>query len=129
VMAAEAAIDSPLLEVSIEGARGVIFNVTGGTDLTLQEVQQASEVVSNMVDPDCNIIFGMVTDPKMENEIKMTIIATGFPSAEASAEQEAAATAALGEVMSDDEAIDLPPFLRHHRSARRRSTRDLTENE
>ncbi len=71
----------------------------------------------------------MVTDPKMENEVKMTIIATGFPSAEASAEQEAAATAALGEVMSDDEAIDLPPFLRHHRSARRRSTRDLTANE
>ena len=129
IMAAEAAVDSPLLEVSIEGARGVIFNVTGGTDLTLQEVQQASEVVSNMVDPDCNIIFGMVTDHKMENEVKMTIIATGFPSAEASAEQEAAAATALGEIMSDDEAIDLPPFLRHHRSARRRTTHETSGND
>ncbi|GIT18965.1 MAG: hypothetical protein CM1200mP39_17710 [Dehalococcoidia bacterium] len=103
----------------------MIFNVTGGTDLTLQEVQQASEVVSNMVDPDCNIIFGMVTDPKMENEVKMTIIATGFPRLKHLLSKKLLKTAALGEVMSDDEAIDLPPFLRHHRSARRRSTRDL----
>jgi cell division protein FtsZ len=129
IMAAEAAIDSPLLEVSIAGARGVIFNVTGGTDLTLQEVQQASEVVSNMVDPDCNIIFGMITDPKMENEVKMTIIATGFPGAEASAEKEAAVTAALSDVLGDEEALDLPPFLRHHRSARRRSTRELAASD
>ncbi len=129
IMAAEAAIDSPLLEVSIAGARGVIFNVTGGTDLTLQEVQQASEVVSNMVDPDCNIIFGMVTDPKMENEVKMTIIATGFPGAEASAEKEAAVAEALTDVLGDEEALDLPPFLRHHRSARRRSARELAASD
>jgi cell division protein FtsZ len=107
----------------------VIFNVTGGTDLTLQEVQQASEVVSNMVDPDCNIIFGMVTDPKMENEVKMTIIATGFPGAEASAEKEAAVTAALSDVLGDEEALDLPPFLRHHRSARRRSPREMAASD
>ncbi len=129
VMAAEAAIDSPLLEVSIEGARGVIFNVTGGTDLTLQEVHQASEIVSNMVDPECNIIFGMVTDPKMENEVKMTIIATGFPSAEASAEKDAAVAAALTEVLGDEESLDLPPFLRHHRSARRRTSRELAASD
>jgi len=129
VMAAEAAIDSPLLEVSIEGARGVIFNVTGGTDLTLQEVHQASEIVSNMVDPECNIIFGMVTDPKMENEVKMTIIATGFPSAEASAEKEAAVAAALSEVLSDEDALDLPPFLRHHRAARRRTSHELAASD
>ena len=129
IMAAEAAIDSPLLEVSIAGARGVIFNVTGGTDLTLQEVQQASEIVSSMVDPDCNIIFGMVTDPKMENEVKMTIIATGFPSAEASAEKDAAVAAALSDVLGDEEALDLPPFLRHHRSARRRSARELAASD
>ena len=128
-MAAEAAIDSPLLEVSIAGARGVIFNVTGGTNLTLQEVQQASEVVSNMVDPECNIIFGMVTDSKMENEVKMTIIATGFPSAEASAEKEAAVASALGDVLGDEDALDLPPFLRHHRSARRRSPRELAASD
>ncbi|MQG87938.1 MAG: cell division protein FtsZ [SAR202 cluster bacterium] len=129
IMAAEAAIDSPLLEVSIEGARGVIFNVTGGSDLTLQEVQQASEVVSSMVDPDCNIIFGMVTDPKMENEVKMTIIATGFPGAEASQEKEAAVSAVLSDVLSDQEALDLPPFLRHHRAARSRSVREVTSSD
>ena len=65
----------------------------------------------------------------MENEVKLTIIATGFPSAEASAEQETAAATALGEVMSDDEAIDLPPFLRHHRSARRRTTHETSGND
>ncbi|MDA1279320.1 MAG: cell division protein FtsZ [Chloroflexi bacterium] len=129
IMAAEAAIDSPLLEVSIEGARGVIFNVTGGTDLTLREVHQASEVVSNMVDPECNIIFGMITDPKMENEVKMTIIATGFPSAEASAEKDAAVAEALGAVLGNEDALDIPPFLRHHRAARRRSSRELAASD
>lgn len=124
IAAAESAIDSPLLEVSIEGARGVIFNITGGTDLTLQEVQRASEVLSNIVDPSCNIIFGMVTDPKMENEVKMTIIATGFPSTEVSQEKDTAVTAAVGKLTNDMEAIELPPFLRHHRSARRRNSRE-----
>ncbi|MEX0762696.1 MAG: cell division protein FtsZ [Dehalococcoidia bacterium] len=120
VAAAESAIDSPLLEVSIEGARGVIFNVTGGTDLTLAEVHQASEVISRMVDPEANIIFGTVTDPKMENEVKLTVIATGFPTAEASAEKEERVQAALKDVLGDEDALDLPPFLRHHRTAKRR---------
>lgn len=117
IMAAEAAIDSPLLEVSIEGAKGVIFNVTGGKDLTLNEVHTASEVVSRMVDPDANIIFGTVTDPKMENEVKMTIIATGFPGADGSADQQAALAEQLKDVIGDEEALDLPPFLRNRRAA------------
>ena len=77
--AAESALDSPLLEVSIEGATGVIFNISGGSDLTLDEVHEASEVISEKVDPDANIIFGMVTDPQIENEVNLTVIATGFP--------------------------------------------------
>ncbi|MDA1298117.1 MAG: cell division protein FtsZ [Chloroflexi bacterium] len=121
IMAAEAAIDSPLLEVSIEGAKGVIFNVTGGTDLTLNEVHAASEVVSRMVDPDANIIFGTVTDPKMENEVKMTIIATGFPGADGSSDQQAALAEQLKDVLGDAEALDLPPFLRNRRAAYARS--------
>ena len=121
VLAAEAAIDSPLLEVSMEGATGVIFNVTGGTDLTLAEVFQASEVISKMVDPDANIIFGMVTDPKMEDEVKLTLIATGFPSDEINLEREEQAKAALSEIIEDEEKMSMPPFLRHHPSARRRS--------
>ena len=99
----------------------MIFNVTGGSDLTLAEVFQASEVISKMVDPDANIIFGMVTDPKMEDEVKLTLIATGFPSDEVNLEREEQAKAALSEIIEDDEKMSMPPFLRHHPSARRRS--------
>jgi len=120
IQAAEAAIDSPLLEVSVEGARGVIFNVTGGNDLTLAEVHQASDVISRVVHPEANIIFGMVTDPKLENEVKLTVIATGFPSADASPEKDAEAVEELKKIIGDDEALDIPPFLRHHPAARRR---------
>ena len=118
VQAAEEAINSPLLEVSIEGAKGVVFNITGGSDLTITEVNRASEVISRVVDPDANIIFGMVTDPKMENEVKLTVIATGFASAEDNARRQEAMAEELGS-MSPEE-IDVPPFLRHHPAARRR---------
>ena len=78
VEAAKAAIASPLLEVSINGAKGVLFNVTGGPDLTLFEVHEAADVVQKAADPEANIIFGAVIDPRMEGEIKITVIATGF---------------------------------------------------
>ena len=84
VKAAEAALSSPLLEVSIEGATGVIFNISGGRDLTLDEVNAASEIISSRVDEDANIIFGMVTDPQVQGEVTITVIATGFPIEEAS---------------------------------------------
>ena len=80
--AAQQAITNPLMDVSIEGASGVLFNISGGTDLKLNELHQAAEVIQRVVDPDANIIFGMTTDPKMEDEIKLTIIATGFPTTE-----------------------------------------------
>ncbi len=76
--AAMAAISSPLLESSIEGARGVVFNITGGSDLTLHEVNAAAETVYEVVDPNANIIFGAVIDEKMQGEIRITVIATGF---------------------------------------------------
>ena len=72
------AISSPLLESSIEGAKGVVFNITGGSDLTLHEVNTAAETIYEVVDPDANIIFGAVIDDTMEGEIKITAIATGF---------------------------------------------------
>ena len=78
VDAAEQAISSPLLEETITGAKGVVFNVTGGSDLTLHEVNDAAEVIYNAVDPDANIIFGAVIDEKLQNEILITVIATGF---------------------------------------------------
>ena len=117
IEAAEQAINSPLLEVEIAGAKGVIFNITGGTDLTLDEVQRASEVIASTVHPEANIIFGTVTDPKMENEIKLTIIATGFPVAgEIQKEAESIARMAL----EDPASMAIPPFLRHHPAARTR---------
>lgn len=77
-MAARAAVESPLLEVSIEGARGVLFVITGGPSLTMHEVSEAAEVITASSDPDAKIIFGTVIDNKMGDELKVTVIATGF---------------------------------------------------
>jgi cell division protein FtsZ len=76
--AASQAISSPLLEASIDGARGVVLNITGGSDLTLHEVNAAAETVYEVVDPNANIIFGAVIDDKMQGEVRITVIATGF---------------------------------------------------
>ena len=76
--AAKAAINSPLLESSIDGARGVLLNITGGKDLGMFEVNTACELVQKSIDADANIIFGVVIDDKMEDEISVTVIATGF---------------------------------------------------
>jgi len=78
VAAAEAAIKSPLLEATIEGARGVLFNITGGKDLSLFDVTEASNIITEEVDPDANIIFGAVIDENLDDEIRVTVIATGF---------------------------------------------------
>ena len=78
VEAAKMAINSPLLETSIEGASGVIFNVTGGADMTLHEVNEAAEIVYDAVVEDANIIFGAVIDERIQGEIQITVIATGF---------------------------------------------------
>ncbi|MGB0564847.1 MAG: cell division protein FtsZ, partial [Spirulinaceae cyanobacterium] len=76
--AAQMAISSPLLESSIEGAKGVVFNITGSSDLTLHEVNTAAETIYEVVDPNANIIFGSVIDEQMQGELKITVIATGF---------------------------------------------------
>ena len=76
--AAIQAITSPLLESSIEGARGVVLNITGGSDMTLIEVNTAAETIYEVVDPNANIIFGAVIDPQMQGEMRITVIATGF---------------------------------------------------
>ncbi len=76
--AARMAVNSPLLETSIEGASGVIFNVTGGPDMTLHEVNEAADVIYQVVDKDANIIFGSVIDERIQGELQITVIATGF---------------------------------------------------
>jgi cell division protein FtsZ len=78
--AAKAALASPLLDVSIEGARGLLFNITGGPSLTLLECNEAAQVISQAMDPTANIVFGVVFDPKMDDEVKVTLVATGVVS-------------------------------------------------
>ena len=111
--AAQEAITNPLMDVSIEGATGVLFNITGGSDLKLSELHEAAEVIQRVVDPEANIIFGMTTDHKMENEIKITIIATGFPTTDTLLQRDMARTVeAVNKVEINEDSLDLPPFLR-----------------
>jgi len=77
-MAARTAISSPLLEVKIDGARGILFNITGGPSLTMNEVSEAADMISTHADPDANIIFGATIDEAMGDQIKISVIATGF---------------------------------------------------
>ena len=80
VIAAQQAVESPLIEVKIEGARGVLFSVSGGYDMSMSEVQEAAEVITGAVSPDANIIFGASIRPELEDEIVVTVVATGFDS-------------------------------------------------
>lgn len=80
-LAAQQAIESPLIEVSIDGARGVLFNVTGGYDMSMSEIQEAAEIITSAVSPDANIIFGATLKPELEDELIITVIATGFDAA------------------------------------------------
>ena len=76
--AAEQAISSQLLDITIDGARGILFNVTGGPDLTLFDVNQAAAIIKETAHPDVNLIFGAVIDPSMKDAVRITVIATGF---------------------------------------------------
>jgi cell division protein FtsZ len=119
VKAAQAAIASPLLEASMEGARGVLMNITGGTDLALVEVSEAAQVVQKAADPDANIIFGAVIDERLDGEIRITVIATGFEGRRREIDETGEEVAvAVGEgdaggiprLERDD--LDIPAFLR-----------------
>lgn len=78
--AARAAINSPLLDISIQGARGVLFAIAGGDDMTMFEIQEAAKVITESIDPDARVIFGAIKDPNLKkDELKVTVIATGFP--------------------------------------------------
>ena len=76
--AARSAVSSPLLEISMDGARGVLFNITGGSDLSMSEVDEAAKIIAEAADPDANIIFGTTIDENLQGQIKITVIATGF---------------------------------------------------
>jgi len=108
--AAKAAMASPLLDVSISGATGVLFNVTGGPSLTLFECNEAAQVIGQAVDPDANIIFGVVFDPKMDSDIRITVIATGFAKAAAGGVRSSEELRRL--IKGGSDALDMPSFLR-----------------
>jgi cell division protein FtsZ len=125
VEASRAAISSPLLEASVEGARGILLNITGGSDLGLFEINEAAEIISSAADADCNIIFGAVIDPSLGDEVRVTVIATGFDrplSGEQPAPRETAAPEPTGTPLFakdtkpafdvDDDVLDIPSFLR-----------------
>ncbi|MGI6097364.1 MAG: cell division protein FtsZ [Dethiobacteria bacterium] len=113
VNAAKSAISSPLLETSIDGARGVLINITGGSDLGLFEVNEAAGIVAESADPDANIIFGAAIDEDLKDEVRVTVIATGF---ERKGKQSAFNTTVSREKnfeIGGD--IDIPAFLRRQR--------------
>ena len=126
--AAKEAIQSPLLETSIEGAKGVIINITGGEDLGLHEVNTAAELVQRSVDPEANIIFGTVTDTSMEDEIQITVIATGFEKNEPISsigvdnivsktwEKKINSIPSNTDVSTSQNDLDIPAFLRKNRN-------------
>jgi cell division GTPase FtsZ len=78
VDAAKAAVESPLLEVGIDGAKGILFTITGGPDLTMYEVNEAARIITASADPNAKIIFGAVIDESLKDQVKVTVIATGF---------------------------------------------------
>ncbi len=129
--AAMAAISSPLLEASIDGAKGVVFNITGGSDLTLHEVNAAAEIIYEAVDPNANIIFGAVIDDRLQGEVRITVIATGFTleaqsassaSSRVSPLKRTVAPPPLGSTSPSDSkgkgGLDIPEFLQRRRPTR-----------
>jgi cell division protein FtsZ len=113
--AAEQAIHSALLDVSIDGAQGILFNVTGGPDLSLYEVNEAAEIIRRTADPDANIIFGAVVDPELKDEIRITVIATGFDTVreqKAPTSEDATKTIEFPKRTFDRDDLDIPAFLR-----------------
>jgi len=110
IEAAKAALASPLLDAQVTGAKGVLFNITGGPSLTLFECNEAAAVIGEAVDPRANIIFGVVFDPKMDSEVKITVIATGFTSQYGKGSPD---TEELRRLMKGGaDTLDVPSFLR-----------------
>ncbi len=110
--AAKAAIDNPLLDLSISGAKGVLFNIVGGNDLGMHEVDEAAKVITESVDPEANIIFGAVIDESLEGEIKITVVATGFEGREKETISETFPKITGVEEEEDEEELEVPAFIR-----------------
>lgn len=110
VKAAREAISSPLLEASIEGAKGILLNITGSSNLGLFEVNEAAEIIAEAADPEANIIFGAVIDEAMQDEIRVTVIATGFENKSDVKKPQPAKELEIKPLITDD--LEIPAFLR-----------------
>ena len=119
--AAKMATRSPLLDIAMEGARRVLFVITGGNSLTLQEVQDAAKVIEDMADPDANIIFGTSRDPRLDDEVKMTMVAAAFPVVQDNQRMREAELQRLLQDVSPEteEEMDVPSFLRSQSGGKR----------
>ena len=124
IEAARQATKSPLLDIAMEGAKRILFVITGGSTLTLQEVQDAARVIEEMSDPEANIIFGTSRDPRLEDEIKITMVAAAFPVMQENQQMREAELAKLLEGLSPDVELDLdvPSFLRNQSGGRNGGT-------
>jgi len=118
--AAKEALASPLLDVSIDGSKAVLFNVVGGSSLTLYEVNQAADVIKQAVAPEANIIFGVAHDSTMENEVRITLITTGFTAKLAQTDTEEDELAQMLKGLKSEEELDMPSFLRRPLYSHRR---------
>ncbi len=121
VDAAKMATKSPLLDIALDGDKRILFVITGGTNLTLQEVQDAAKVIEDVADPEANIIFGTSRDPKLDDEVKMTMVAAAFPVLQ---ETQHLREAELQKLLQDvapqtEEELDVPSFLRRQSGGRR----------
>lgn len=115
--AARQCTSSPLLDISLEGSRRILFVLTGGNNLSLQEVQEAASVVEELADPNANIIFGTNRDARLDDEVKMTMVAADFPAAMETTEDEIAKL--LGEMdVPERRDYELPTFLQHRQNRR-----------
>jgi len=122
VEAAKMATRSPLLDIAMDGAKRILFVITGGTNLSLQEVQDAAAVLEEMSDPEANIIFGTSRDPRLEDEVKMTMVAAAFPVIQANQRQrEAELQQLLQDIPQDSlDDLDVPSVLRRQSGGSRR---------
>jgi cell division protein FtsZ len=116
VIAAQQAVESPLIEVKIEGARGVLFSVAGGYDMSMSEVQEAAEVITGAVSPDANIIFGASIRPELEDELVVTVVATGFDSDYYNEPEPEPATETTSSFKDEKPAVEAKDFATENKS-------------
>ena len=132
IEAARAAIDSPLLDLSIEGAKGILFNITGGPDMSMYEIDEAAKTITEAAHPEANIIFGAMVDEAMQGEIKITVIATGFgderPKRRDEAKQGFTLTS-LAEIGNDDNEKEEEPVMQQEPFVRKPELKEEPEED